>query len=48
MGTNNFKSNSHVQWTMSYTDKNCYGFMSQSIFGMNDGVSQQTIVSNLR
>lgn len=40
MSTNNFKSNNHV--------KSCLGFMSQSLFDMNDGVSQQTIISNIR
>lgn len=33
---------------MPYTDKSCLGFMSQSLFGMNDDVPQQTIDSNLR
>lgn len=48
MSTNNIKSNNHVKCTMSYTDKSCLGFISQSLFGMNDGVPQQTIDSNLR
>lgn len=48
MSNNNFKFNNHVKWTMSYTDKSCLGFMSQSLFGMNDGVPQQTVDSYLR
>lgn len=48
MSTNKIKSNNHVKWTMSFTDKSCLGFMSQSLFGMHDGVPQQTIDSNLR